>query len=342
MDWRADDFFPKARGLWQFWRPPFGRKVTGEAGVKRGIWQWHPWDPILVSTPESRHFLPPICIPEIADGVHKRMLLQYKVLLLVAAAFTAAALASYMSTKTALFGRMAASGSLIIFVITTQYIFLFKHIDNLRDMSRYVAWVYMQKNKLLIFSMAAMVAIGVFQWSAEKDLGGFEPFILKYGLVFAEAKDQPWRYLAGPFFHSSVAHWAGNAALLVVALGLAVPLGRRYAIATVFLLGVLLPPLALSLLPPALRAEAFGGISGGIFATLGWVGGYALRNKDWLPPHLGWIVVTFSVLFAGLSWLMNPQTSSFVHLLGFAFGLGLGAVNLGSRIVCSKIRHRNT
>jgi membrane associated rhomboid family serine protease len=332
MDWRVDDFFPKSNGFWQFWRPPFGKMRSGELQVKKAILQWHPWDPILITTPSSEYFMPPICVSEVAGNVHKRMLLQYKFLIFVAISLSVLAVVSYLYTKSALFERMAISGAMILAFIVTQYLLIFRDIDKLCKISRFVSWVYLQKTSAALIAILLMVVIGIFQYIMERKLGGFEPLILKYGLVFEKARDQPWRYLVGPFFHSGIAHWAGNAVLLVMAAGLSAALAKRYAMTVIFLLGVVLPPLALGFLPADFRMEAFGGVSGGIFALLGWVGGFALRNKNGFPPYFGWVVITFAMMFVGLSWLMNPQAGNLVHALGFTLGMGMGMANFGSKV----------
>lgn len=329
MDWRTDQVFPKAKGYWQFWRPPFGREGSGELGVKKAIWQWHPWDPILIATPNSVRLMPPICVPEIAEKVHKRMLYQYAFLILVVFSLTALAIIFYINNKSSFLERMIAAGLLIISFTILQYIIVFRDIKVLCQTSRFVSWVYLQKTNVVWTAMIVMVVVGLIQCFMEKKLGGFESFITKYGLVFDSARSEPWRYFVGPFFHGSVAHWFGNVVLLVVATGLSAALAKRYAIIVIFLVGLTVPPFIFGHLPAELRADAFGGVSGGICALLGWVGGFMLRNGAWFPPRFGWVVVAFTLMFAGLSWAINPQSGDLVHGMGLVLGLTMGFANFG-------------
>ncbi|WP_201315133.1 rhomboid family intramembrane serine protease [Dyella sp. EPa41] len=334
MDWRSEEFLPKANGTWQFWRPPFGRKGNGELRVKRALRQLHLWDPILVASPASARLMPAVCVPEMTHALQKRMALQYQSIFyfsLSVAVASAVFFACSDGTATNIL-KLTIFSTLFAVFFGMQERLVVSNIDNLRETARFVSWIYMQRTHAVPVAAGFMLLIGLGQYLIENRSGGFELMIIKYGLVYDIAEREPWRYVIGPLFHSGLPHWAGNTALLIMAAGLSAALAKRSSIALIFLLGAILPSYLYGLLPATLHSEAMGGVSGGVFAVFGFAGGIALRNWRWAPPHFGWIVIVFTTILTILSWLANPQSNNFVHVIGLVLGLTLGLVNVGSKI----------
>lgn len=103
MLWKSDESFPRASDRWSAWRPPWGRRLEGESAVRRAIWQWHPFDTIIVSVAGEKSMLPPICFARMAPQIQKRMLLQYfllfSLMLCMTLGFTIASAMHMMSTS---------------------------------------------------------------------------------------------------------------------------------------------------------------------------------------------------------------------------------------------------
>lgn len=334
MDWRNEEFLPKANGTWQFWRPPFGRKGDGELRVRRALRQLHLWDPIIVASPASKRFMPAICVPEMTCALQRRMALQYRSIVVFALAVSVAAAIFFACSDriaTNAFKLMILSMLFAVF-FGMQERFIVSNKNNLCETAKFVSWIYMQRTHAVIAAAGLMLITGLGQYFIENQLGGFEPMILRYGLVFNVAEHEPWRYVTGPFFHSGPLHWAGNTVLLVMAAGLSATLATRSSIVFSFLLGVMLPSYLYGLLPATFHSEAMGGVSGGIFALFGLSSGIALRNWRWAPSYFGWIVTVFTTILIILSWLANPQSNNFVHVAGMILGLALGLANFGSKI----------
>lgn len=328
-DWALDDFFPAARGTWSSWRPPVGRKNNTESSVRSSLYRWHPWDPLLVSTPDSKRMLPPVCIPGLAAEVQSRMLLQYRIFIVVAALFSIFSFFSWVNTGSSLFFNAGVSVFAILMFVLTQYFLIFNNIDRLCATSRFVAWVFMRGGWGASCVAVAMLAIGVFQYMLQKRLGGLDSLLMSWGLVFDLADRQPWRYFLGPFIHSGMAHWAGNVAVLVFAAGLCAALTRRFIWVSAFVFGVVGSSLALSFFPYSMRLDAFVGISGGNFSLLGLLGCLGLLRKWLLPPFFALNIFFFSFLMFCISHFMNDRSNDVVHLLGWGIGFSFGFVVVG-------------
>lgn len=336
QDWRSDAVLPIADGRWGFWRPPFGKRRYGESDVKRAIWQWHPLDPVLVSSPASCHFVPPICVPELATQVHARMLLQYRLLLALLAVMTFGALVASLNTGAGIFQRATVAGVLIFAFVGVQYMVFFRQVERLGELARYVSWLYLQRSGLVLGVIIAMCALAALQFLLQQQAGGLEPLLMKFGLVFDAARDQPWRFLSGPFFHSGPVHWIGNLMLAVIAAGLAAPIASKAKLLLIFLVGTVVPCVLLAQFPPQIRLDAFLGLSGGIFAVYGWVAGVSLRRPTLFPRNFTILIAAFAVMTVGVTSLLNFKSNDFVHVAGWLLGLVAGLACFALRPVEAK------
>ncbi|WAT14123.1 rhomboid family intramembrane serine protease [Xanthomonas fragariae] len=329
MHWNSDNIFPRAPERWSALRPPWGRKIEGESAVRRAIWQWHPFDPIIVSIPGEKAMLPPICFAGIAPQIKKRMHCQFLVLfslmLCMALGF---AIASF-ETNDVYFIKASASIALCAMYLVFQHIFIFRRLSSLCEYSRFSAWCYLQPKNQQISIATMMISIGAIQLYLQTRAGSLFNMIEQYGLVFQDAPREPWRYLSGPFLHSGVAHWAANLSLLMVAAGLSFSLGRALVIWLTFLSGVLLPAFLLTFLPHSVSSDAFLGISGGVFALYGWMIGTSLRNRQIFPPALWWLLAYFALATMLASSLLSPRTSWFAHASGLLLGCVIGLLEIG-------------
>jgi len=300
--------------------------------VRRTMWQWHPLDPLLVSVPGSERLLPPVCIPSLAVNLQKRMLLQYRALLMLILCVCVMLLGAFWTLQDPFFLRIGLVVLLLFSFVLAQYSLVFRRLDSLRAYSRFFAWCYLQPKKPVVLTVSAMVAIGCLQAFLQSNFGGLTSLIQAYGLVFEVALAEPWRYLTGPLLHGGPAHWFTNLALLLVGSGLAFAIGRPWAVGAVFATGALLPGIALTFLPHWIGLDAYLGISGGLFALLGWVAGASARYRRTFPAHVWWVVLCLTVLIAIVSSVVDPRASWFSHGLGLLIGLAIGASGRGLSI----------
>lgn len=332
MYWNSDKSFPAAGNHWYAWRPPFGRRIKGETAVRRATWQWHPLDPILVSIPGAERLLPPICFPDMASALQKRMIQQYRLLLLLIVCMTLGFATAGIRVHDGFFLKASAAFLLLFTFVSLQYVLIFKNIDRLRANSRFFSWCYLQPQAPILMIGLLMLVAGGAQSYLQARVGSLFGLVEQYGLVFEMATKQPWRYITGPFLHAGLVHWIGNFSMLLVAAGLSFSLGRTRPLCLIFLAGAFVPGLILTYLPHWIGLDAFLGVSGGVFALLGWTTGVALKNKCAFPFGLWWIVGYFGIVTAVISSLLDPRASWFAHLFGLVIGLATGMFNLGVKL----------
>ena len=335
MHWNSDNSVPAAEKCWQAWQPPWGRKNNGEAAVRKALRKWHAQNPVLISRPDSEHLLPAICFPETSQDLHRRALRHSCLIMFIAACFALGFIATSIKLQEVYFLRAGAVFALVIGFYIIQYIFIFRHIDQLRTYSRFCAWCHLQPHtKILIPAIGfLMVGVGTIQYFLQGQIGSLFGFLEEYGLVFQKAGAQPWRYFIGPFFHSGLVHWIANFSLLIVGSGLFFALGKAKPLALIFFAGVYMPAFALAYMPHWIASDAFVGISGGLFAQFGWIAGVAIKNSKPFPRGFGWLVAYFGIFMTMTSSLMDPRASWFCHSLGLLLGflagiLGIGAIRL--------------
>jgi membrane associated rhomboid family serine protease len=329
VNWRSTEFLPKSDGSWAVQRLPWRNIKRGESTVMRAIWQWQPWDPVLISVPESNFFQPPICVSSLERKVHKNMLFQYRLLLMLLIFLTAASVLVFSNTGTDVFFRASALGVLFLAFVLIQYISIFNKIDRLRDLSLFVVWIYQQKTFAISAVVIGMVFLGGLQYILQERSGSFDGLMQDYGLVFDLARHQWWRYLVGPFLHSGLVHWTSNFILLSMAAGLSATIGKRPQIIWIFIIGAIIPCVVESGFAPDFREYGVVGLSGGILALFGWTSGVSIRYKKWFPAGFWLHVTSFSVVIVVSVSLINHKADDTVHVVGLLIGLLLGISKIG-------------
>lgn len=329
MRWDSDASFPPAEDGWAAWRPPYGRRRRGEHAVRRAVRRWHPFDPLLVSVPGALRLLPPICFDAFAVALQRNTILRYGSLMALIVMMGLGSMTAGLLLADPFYLKFGAALAMLFMVVLFQHIAIFRHVDRLRCYARFVAWTYMQP-RINVIAFGSLVAIaGVGQWLLQTRTGSLFAMIEEYGLVFDRAPEQPWRYLIGPFFHSGLAHWAGNASMLIVGVGLGNALGRALPMWTIFIFGTVIPGVILTFLPHGIGSDAYLGISGGVFALYGWIIGVAFRNRLFFPFGLWWLVGCFAVATGLISSLLDPRASWFAHGFGLLVGIVAGLLAMG-------------
>ncbi|MEC5079420.1 rhomboid family intramembrane serine protease [Xanthomonas oryzae] len=336
--WDIDSSFPASDGRWSAWRPPFGRKVSGEMAVRRALKGWHPLDSALVSVEGSKRALPPICYPELAGSLQSRMLAQYMLLMLLMIAMAAGFSVVGFAVSDHMFQKAGLVLALFLVFVGLQYFFIYRDRHRLAQFSRFSSWCYLQPYLRVVGMVGVLVVAGAIQYFVQASEGGLVPVVERYGLVFSQASAEPWRYLTGPFFHSGLPHWLANVSLLAVAAALAFALGRTSVIWLIFLIGVLVPGVLLTFLPHWVGRDAFLGVSGGVYALYGWLGGVTFRRRLDFPKGLWWVIAYFATATLLAASLLDPRASWFAHVFGLLAGYAAGLALVGLR---SELRTQN-
>ncbi|MCC8616809.1 rhomboid family intramembrane serine protease [Xanthomonas vesicatoria] len=266
------------------------------------------------------------------------MLVQYKLLMLLMVAMALGFAVAGFSIGDTIFQRAGLVLVLLLGFVGLQYFFIYRDRNRLAQFSRFSSWCYLQPYLKVVIMLGVLVITGGIQYFAQSTEGGLVPVVERYGLVFSQASVEPWRYLTGPFFHSGLPHWLANFSLLAVAAALAFALGRASVIWVIFLVGVLVPGVLLTFLPHWIGRDAFLGVSGGVYALYGWLGGVAFRRRSDLPKGLWWVIAYFATATLLAASLLDSRASWFAHIFGLVTGYAAGLTLVGLR---SELRDQN-
>lgn len=332
MDWRDLNRFPLASGQWQGIRPPSKRRHEGEVHVAKMLRRWHPFDPLIVATPTSYRFAPPVCLPDIAHRVHRTALIQARFLVFLLFAFIILLATAWLLGigNTAKVSRLLGATSACMLYVVVDYLLFLRHLPRARERALFVNFVYQHTHGVMLPLISLLLIGGLLQSLLQPMAGGLEPFVRRYGILFSSAMaGEYWRYVIGSFIHSGPAHWLTNFATLTVVAGIAGAIGRQ---TLVYHFGYLIvTALAVNLLPAGSRPEALVGVSGAIFGLFGWIIGIAYSNQTRFPQYFFVLIALFALLSVGLALLLAPKASNTAHLAGLLAGFIVGMLNIGVR-----------
>lgn len=185
-----------------------------------------------------------------------------------------------------------------------------------RARMRHTAWLARHRPKAALWIAGCLAAVMVAR------MAGGDAAVAAAGLVKPAVWDgQAWRLLTGPLLHANLLHILMNAVALV-ALGVDVEVhARRGALPLVFLASVLGGSLlSLALLPDATSV----GASGGVMGLIGFLGVFALRHGDRLPPRYFQEVAHSIAATALLGMVAMRLIDNAAHLGGLLTGVLLG------------------
>lgn len=290
--WRDYNQFPQGNGQWEMIRPPWGRLFSGREKVLKAVKKWNSWDPLLLTTPESQFFLPPICVNSISDNVRRNLIssqLAFTILLgVLAVGFGISYILTSFDERFLRAAVLVFSG--LLYVGTDTYL-IQRSKECLIERAMFVHWVFSRKNILVILFAVTMLLTGLGQFFLEKELGGFDNVVMAYGVYFKSVESgQWWRYLTGPFIHSGLLHWVNNLFMGIIAIGLAGTFGKKSLI-LYFITWMVASSICVKYFS---SADALVGISGGVFGLFGWAIAYAFKKEHCFQNIL---VVTRFVFF---------------------------------------------
>ena len=329
-DWSSIERFPESSGRWELIRVPFKRVHCGQMNVDRALRKWHVYDPVVVATPDSTRFLPPICIPELSAAIHRNIVRRHEAFLLMLSLAFILVLGTYLAWpgNSKLMYALLLLGAGIAYVAFDTY-FIQKKLENLADRAMLVHFIVSSDNFSLKAFVGAMAVSGIAQAYLQQAAGGLDELIIRYGAYFpAIEAGQWWRYLSGPFIHSGPLHWISNFVIGVLSIGLAGAFGRRTLLLQ-FIVIISLSVLAVQYSPFGVRSDAFVGLSGGIFGMFGWSVAYFFRLRN-VFPRLAWVSIgLISMLNIACAAATSAHASQTAHVAGFLMGSVFGLCKFG-------------
>lgn len=331
--WTDRDRFQLASGTWEFMRLPLKRRRGGLSNVEQSIRRWHPFDPLLVASPESIYFLPPVCVSPLSGRVHNSLLRRSKVSLywvcFVSLMITLLWITDVGSQR---YAPLVLAASAIVGYLYFDYHFICKNIENLSDRALFNCWIYQEGGRFAATMVCILVVSGVTQALVSSRIGGLIPTVNLYGALFTDIKSgQYWRYLTGPFIHSGAVHWISNLAMVTIAAGLAGAMGRAWFLFLLFMTANVVAIFLVGHEVSGSRPDALLGVSGGIFALFGWSVGITLMRRRILPAYLWVTILLFSLINIGLASMLVKKGSDVTHLSGFLVGLMFGLFVMGAK-----------
>lgn len=329
--WRALSRFPAASGRWESLTRRFASPVVGEEAAWEAVRRWTPLSRTLIATPQSDRFLPPICIEQLANRAHRRVLWRQYATLGVTLFFVAAALVllAFEGPTRRVEKLLTFFAVSLAYVAIDTFVFV-RPRRRLIERCLFVQWILDGPKPLLWCYGGCMVVVAVLQFGLlQTRLGGLDALVTGYGIYFpAVDAGQWWRYGSGPFIHHDEFHWVSNLVVGALAWLVAGALAD-WTLMLWFLAMAIFPAVVMDLLPLAARPDALVGISGGVSGLFGWVIAVCVRQRAALPEYLWLWVLSFSLLTVGLTSLVQPNASSVGHAAAFVLGLALGAVGAG-------------
>jgi membrane associated rhomboid family serine protease len=278
----------------------------------------------MIAAPGSALLTPAIALDEVRQRIQGACLARSRISISILAIAT---------VILALLGRVPGKSNAAHLATGLLGIIAFMGLDYflvMRDRAalteRSIFYLYLSRNCRtdLWIGAGVMLFAGATQLTLQSIFGGFEPLILKCGVLYAKLSDgEWWRLLVGPFFHANVMHWVSNLGILLPIGAIAGIISRRKA-GAVFLLASVAGALAAWQLAKY-GEDAFTGISAGVFGIYGMCSGVALRNARYFPRKLGFTIISFAVMNMYLAEVLNPNSSGIGHVAGCAVGLIYGA-----------------
>ncbi len=324
MHWADLERFPESSGKWETIE---GSKnvVVGEANARKKAARWFPLNTTLYASPASQRFSLAICFPELADFVHRRYVLKFRLLLFFLIFLLAVLIGlSIAYDSYTLFSKSYGFVGILFIVFFFEYEVFVKSKTKLVELSLFFHWILSRKSYLFWMLFGMTLCSGVFQVVYLTKIGSLESLVTEYGVYYRSANSgEWWRYFLGSFVHRDFAHWLANFFLLLIAAILAGPFSR---ISLIFYFFIFIAVSAYVVQFPlyGVAPDALVGISGGVFGLYGWIIGNGFRYRRQFPQSYYLHVAMFVLPNIFIAAILNPNSSSEAHIVGLLVGAIFG------------------
>ncbi len=321
--WRELNLLPLHDGqAWAIWRRRAARPTDVET-IRSGLRSWSPSSTQLLAGPGDRRFMPPVYRRQVrarvVDIVGRNCRLAifcwagFSLILVTAALFTG--MPRYLSYAS-IFGLVTAT-------VVIDHGMALRTAAGIGQRALFFRWLQTDSRTIAGFiawlTLSTLAGGCQLYWQAQ--VGGLEALIERYGIVFSELTqhDQWWRVLTGSFFHAGLAHFANNAILLLFAGTIAWGIfGARWCLA-VFILGIVVGPLAQMSLGTS-EFDSYLGLSSSVFSLFGLLIVAAIRRPRVLPKGLQFTLMGIVTMSGVGAELLSEHAATAAHVAGFAAG----------------------
>ncbi|MCL1048730.1 rhomboid family intramembrane serine protease [Shewanella abyssi] len=303
------------------------KEFEGEEVVRSKILKWHVHQSLEVTEHNSNIFIPVIESSE------------YKGLAFKSNKSKSVFLIAYLSLSTCIHSvlyfyfpsnrliDMTIASSVVTIYYVIEYIASMRNLSLLRDKYEFIQRVYLEK-KGAYFYCLVMLFFGALQYLATLYYDSFQEVIVHFGGVYDLIdQGQYWRLLSASMFHSSVAHWMTNTALLMMFAPCFRVLSSNNGV-SIFIIGAIVGAVMAYLSNSIILSGADGyvGASGGVYSLMGYFTvALFLQNRN-IPSVWIYTGINFTMLNILLSIILLPIVSSFAHLSGFFTGAFLAVI----------------
>jgi membrane associated rhomboid family serine protease len=333
-NWSDSTRFPEAHGEWQIFTNNEVMSV-GEEDVRKLALRWFLTQKKLVSTPESSRFLPAICVPGLADFTHQSFLSRFKIYFyLIGFYLLLTIIVAFLTSDFDAYTRIMAMLITALIYVFVEFQIAFKPYPNIYERTLFYNWIFQQRNPTLEFAILIVVAAGAAQWLYQQQSGNLESLVMGYGTYFpAIESGQLWRYVTGPFIHSSFIHWLVNAVFLLYITKLIGKLATT-RILTLFLISIPITAAIVHLVNLVLSniLDGLVGVSGGIYFLFGWLTAIAYLHRGFFPANYYLSILLVAACNLVLPEILNYNSSFTAHISGFLLGIIAGSLGLASNL----------
>jgi membrane associated rhomboid family serine protease len=331
--WSDLSVFPQNPYGWSIFE---GRelKSVSQDYVEKTAEKWSPLSKVIFGSPSTNLLLPPILVPELENQMQRRtcrsLLIMFVVSLFGFLLFFISFSGLFIHEKKNI--PAVAFMSLITAFFWIEYISAKRDTAVISERVLYICWLNRSLNKYIYSIPAILIVLGVLQFCVDAIQVENNYLVLKYGIVYlAIDNGEYWRFLIGPFLHSSPQHWFGNMLMVIIFLPMMSPFKRSLYQMTLFYLATVLSSMGVYLyrsyyVTAAIGPDGFAGISGGIFYLQGFLLANVLVYRESYPKGFVFAMAVL-VLVNLLAPLLYQNNTSFVaHLIGFILGLTIGGL----------------
>ncbi|EAQ96468.2 putative membrane protein [Congregibacter litoralis KT71] len=321
-----------AVGIDDRWRclSAFGREQFKTGGASELVKGWHRNKPLLICAPNTDKFVSVMDSPLtrdlaiLSDRRSRKIMIWYFTIV----GFFFTSIAGFVSLKLlipVLIMYLTVIGYLVFSDILAQ-----RQENWLTNRARFVNWISIEATRFLLESALLITLLVLFQGWASAHFGSIDDAVLNIGLVFASIDlsfEGLFRLLIGPFLHSGPAHSIGNFIGIILVLPIAMVYSSGWALC-VFVAGTLVGGVVSYYFWSigSIDLDGFVGVSGGIFALLGWLGAILHKNVRLAPLDISPALVSMAFFLILVSEVINPSAGLAAHLGTLIFGGFLGAI----------------
>lgn len=322
MGWRNIRFeCPDESTEWRARRGQ-GRIVTGKAIIESLVAKWQPLDPLVISAPGSHHFYPVLAIEQYRDRAFNTAKRLHAFSIILTLAMTALFGILYLLKQSQQDVAIITMSLVLFSYFALDYKLVIQRIDRLSERADFVVWVYANGRTDVVMWAAIMSLLAATQLTLNQLSGGFEGTFYRFGAVYEIVNaGEWWRLVTGSVFHSGIAHWLANIAMVLI-IGPVIGVISRSQGIVVFLIGNTIGSIAafVTFSIGLSTNDAYAGVSGGIYAMMGYIVGHVLLNSSAFPQKFVLSVSSFVVLCLTLTWLMLSDSSLSAHVFGMMAG----------------------